>query len=96
VEAFNKIFKQALTNICDVKIDDWDLRVPATLWANKKTCKNITGHTSFRRVYGQEVVVPMEYIVPSLRIATFTSMDDSNAEADRIRNYWRLMRINSL
>jgi hypothetical protein len=30
----------------------------------------------FKLVYGLEVVVPMEYLVPSLRIISFTGMDD--------------------
>ena len=33
-------------------------------------------HTPFRLVYGQEAVMPMEYIVPSLKISAFTEMDD--------------------
>ena len=36
----------------------------------------MTCHTPFRMVYGQETVMPMEYIVPSLRISTFIEMDD--------------------
>ena len=34
------------------------------------------GHTPFRLVYGQEAVMPMEYIVPSLRISAFIEMDN--------------------
>jgi hypothetical protein len=30
-------------------------------------------------VYGLELVVPMEYLVPSLRIVSFTDMDDPSA-----------------
>lgn len=32
------------------------------------------GKTSFGMVYGQESIMPMEYIVPSLHIAAFTNM----------------------
>ena len=37
------------------------------------------GKTLFELVYGQEVVMPMEYIVPSLRIATDMGMDDERS-----------------
>ena len=37
-------------------------------------CKKLTGKTPFRMVYGKEAIMPMEYIVPSLRIAAFTNM----------------------
>jgi hypothetical protein len=41
-------------------------------------------HTPFNLVYGLEVVVPMEYLVLSLRIATFTDMDDTGTVRERL------------
>jgi hypothetical protein len=35
-------------------------------------------HNPFKLVYGLEAVVLMEYFVPSLRIETFTDMDDTD------------------
>lgn len=50
----------------------------------RTTCKNLIGQTLFRLVYGQEVVMPMEYIVPSLRIAVVTDMDDRNTMEEHL------------
>ena len=37
------------------------------------------GKTPFKLVYGKEAVIPMEYIIPSLRIAIATGMDGNVA-----------------
>jgi hypothetical protein len=73
-----------LTKIYSLNRDDWDLRVPLVLWAYRTTCKKLTTQTPFKSVYGLEAIIPMEYLVPSLRIAAFIDMDDTGVVQERL------------
>ena len=46
--------------------------------------QKINNADTFKLVYGLEDVVPMEYLVPSLRIVAFTDMDDTGAIHERL------------
>jgi hypothetical protein len=87
VEAFNKILETTLMKICSVNRDDWYLRVPTVVWAYRTTCTKLTMTTPFKLVYGLKAVVPMEYLVPSLRISAFTDMDDTGTVRERLAGF---------
>jgi hypothetical protein len=84
VESFNKVLENALTNIYNINIDEWDLNVPVVLWAYRMTSNNLTRNTPFKIVYSQEVVVPLEFLIPSLHVATITQMTERGAIQERL------------
>jgi hypothetical protein len=89
-ESTNKILSGILTKICEVKRTDWESKLHATIWAYRTTYKTSAGQTPFQLVYGLEVVVPVEYIIPSLRIAVQERLGDVES------HYRRLLALEKL
>jgi hypothetical protein len=72
VEAFNKILEHAMIKVCNVSRDDWEFKIPTVLWVYRNTSKKLKRNTPFMLVYGEEVGMPMEFIISSLHIVTST------------------------
>ena len=66
--------ENALKKVFNVQRDDWDKKNSAVLWAYRTTCKKLTSQTPFHLVYGEEVLIPMEYIFSSIRIVAITEI----------------------
>ena len=64
LETFNKVLENELTEISNVQKYYWDQKIHTVLWDYQTTYKKLLGQTLFRLVYGQEVVMMIEYIVP--------------------------------
>ena len=54
---------------------EWDLKLKTALLAYCTTYKVTVNQIPFRLVYGQEAVVPLEFMVLSLRIAVEHDLD---------------------
>jgi hypothetical protein len=63
---------------------DWNKKLVAALWAYRTTFKVTTRATPFSLVYGIEPILPIEFEVPSLRIAIDNRMTNSQSLRDRL------------
>ncbi|KAL3699575.1 hypothetical protein R1sor_017597 [Riccia sorocarpa] len=69
-ESTNKILIVVFRKLVERHPVNWDASIPSVLWAMRTTYKATTNHTPFHMVFGVEALVPMEFIVPTLKIAT--------------------------
>ncbi|MCO5604491.1 hypothetical protein L7F22_058658 [Adiantum nelumboides] len=85
-ENSNKSIKTILTN-------NWDEKLQTTLCAYRTAYKVTTRMTPFRMVYGTEEVVPLEFVVPNLRMSEQYNMDFNTALKARVKELQRLDEI---
>jgi len=66
VENRNKEIEKVLRHLCDIQ-KDWDLYMPATLWALRTTKSSVTGFSSFELLYGRKDLWPLSVVLPDLK-----------------------------
>jgi len=64
----NKVLQNVLKKIVILNYRHWDQNLHSALWVFRTAYKTTTGQTPFKLAYGLEVVVPMEFVIPTLQI----------------------------
>lgn len=96
VEATNKVIVAILYKTCGVEGQDWEERILVVVWAYRTTYKATTGHTPFHLMYGQEAAMPMEHIVPSLRVAIQNRLGNEESLKERLYTLLKLDKRRTL
>ena len=68
-EAFDKVLIGILEKMIEENLRDWNRILSKTLWAYKTSKRSSTGVSHFSLTYGQDAVLPIEVVVPSLRVS---------------------------
>ena len=68
-ESTNKILGVIFIKIVSDKRSDWELKLHAALWAYRVAYKTSIGTTPFNMVFGLDAILPMEFLIPTLRVA---------------------------
>ena len=66
VELTNKTLQMILKKIVNENRTDWDQKLNSALWAYRTSYKTSIKSTPFRMAFGLEVVMPIEFQVPTL------------------------------
>lgn len=65
----NKVLCTALTKVVEGSRSDWEKKLHSVLWAYRTAYKTSIGTTPFNLVYGLDAILPIEFLVPTLRVA---------------------------
>ena len=55
--------------------NDWHIILSETFWAYKNSKRDSTGISPYSLTYGHDVVLPMEVVVPSLRVSRHNGLN---------------------
>jgi hypothetical protein len=78
-EKTNGLLCQILIKTISGFATDWDDKLWSALWAYRTAYKVTTQFTPFQLVYGQEAILPIEFEIPSLRVAIENRLGDEDS-----------------
>ena len=67
VERFNRFLIQGLYCLMNRKEDDWDVQIPALLFAYRTAIHPTTGETPFFLMHGRDAVVPGDLLISKIK-----------------------------
>ncbi|MCO5592761.1 hypothetical protein L7F22_046764 [Adiantum nelumboides] len=68
-EHTNKILNSVLTKVVNTGRTDWEMNLHAALWTYRVSFKTALNATPFNLVYGLDAILPIEFLLPTLRVA---------------------------
>ena len=95
VEAISKVLKTMLHRMVGDHKSNWHLTLFSALWAYSTLVKTTTSFTPFQLVYGLEVVLPIEYQIPSLKLAV-ELLPNISAEEERFLYLTNLFKVEKM
>ncbi|KAI3762459.1 hypothetical protein L1987_52889 [Smallanthus sonchifolius] len=78
-ESNNKIIINNLNKRLGTKKGKWAEELPFALWADITTSKNATGQTPFSLVFGTEVMISTEMVIPTAKTSLQTQKNNNEA-----------------
>jgi len=72
---------------------DWSNKLKDALWAYRITWMSTTGINPYQRVYGKEVMLPIEFQIHTFKLAAYLGLNLSEAQQQRITQLNELDKI---
>ena len=68
-ESTNKTLCTIITKLITTIRNDWEMLLQPVLWVYRVAYKSSIGTTPFNLVYGMNAMLPMDFLIPTLRVA---------------------------
>lgn len=68
-QSTNKTLCTTLTKVVEGNRHDWEQKLHSVLWAYRTAYKTSMGTTPFELAFGLDAILPIEFLVPTLRVA---------------------------